>query len=266
LKLSYHPVVRCLTLLLVVAGAATGAIAQDSPPILGDLDGNGSVNILCVGDSLTFGVGDGGLSSQDRPAGYPSRLSSLLQVPVRNAGIPGEEFVAAGVFRYPDVLSGDFSLILEGSNDAVKQVNTGLYARAVQRAINVSLARGVQPVLATIPPPCCEHAALAPYTESYSMSIRELGAVNALAVADLERAWKSTCVDKTECELYNLPEGLHPTARGYTVMAQSFAATLLGIDLFNANGPANLAAALGIDPSAVIVKPDQRLPSEGEAP
>jgi hypothetical protein len=189
-----------------------------------------------------------------------------LQVPVANAGIPGEEFVAVGVFRYPEILSGDFSLILEGSNDAVKQVNTGLYARSVQRALNVSFAQGVQPVLATIPPPCCEHGALRPFTESYSMSIRDLGSVNAVAVADLERAWKSTCVNQTECELYNLPEGLHPTSRGYTVMAQTFAATLLGIDVFNANGAVDLAAALGIAPSAVLVKPDQSAPPASEAP
>jgi hypothetical protein len=74
-------------------------------------------------------------------------------------------------------------------------------------------------------------------------------------LADVETLWRSTCPELTQCDLYNLPEGLHPNRKGYDALAQIFAAALLGIDLLSSGGPAELEVALGLDSGGVIVKP-----------
>ena len=107
----------------------------------------------------------------------------------------------------------------------------------------------------TLPEPCCEHGSLSPFTTSYSISILEIAAANSLRTVDLEQVWKTTCQNPGECELYNLPEGLHPNSLGYDVIAQSVSATLLGIDILAADGAAQLEAALGLEPGTVLVKP-----------
>jgi lysophospholipase L1-like esterase len=192
------------------------------------------------------------------PRGYPKRLTSLLNLSVRNSGIPGEELVAQGVWRIPDLVSSsqvDTVLFMEGSNDAVKQISRGDYARAVQRAINVTRASGKQIVVATIPPATGDHAALRFITESYSSAVRELAAINEVPLADVETLWHSTCPELESCDLYNLPEGLHPNTKGYDALAQIFAATLLGIDLLAPTGPADLESALGLSEGSVVVRP-----------
>jgi hypothetical protein len=85
--------------------------------------------------------------------------------------------------------------------------------------------------------------------------VRQRAQLNGLQVTDLELTWDTTCKDPLRCELFNLPEGLHPNTTGYDVMAQAVTATLMGIDLFAPEGAAQLEAALGLQPGAVLVKP-----------
>ena len=56
--------------------------------------------------------------------------------------------------------------------------------------------------------------------------------------------------------MYNLPDGIHPNTRGYDAIAQTVLATLYGIDIFAAQGAADLEAALGLAAGTVIVRPD----------
>ena len=241
------------------------AFPQDKP-FLTDYTGDAVVELYAFGDSTTFGVGDGippGVFYEEVPhtsraGGYPMRLQKLLGVKVENGGVPGEEFIEQGIFRLPGVLSSrnpDIILLLEGVNDAVKQRTRGEFSRTLQRAINVSLARGEQPLIMTPPAPCCSRTALAVYTESYSEAVRELAAINGIRMVDLERAWNSTC-QGGQCNLYNVPEGLHPNTRGYDVMSQTIAASLLDIDIFSVGGAALLEAALALPPGSIIVQPD----------
>lgn len=251
--------IKILLCVLTVSRAS----AQTPSVSLADQNGDGIIRIVAFGDSITAGVGDGGRSGDEIAAatatsGFPHRLESLLNIPVNNDGQPGEEIATSGIDRVLGVLRSqnpDYLVITEGTNDAVKQLGTEQYRDALQRIINVARAQGIQVVLQTLPPPCCEHSSLTIFTESYSNLIAELGVVNTLAISDLERAWITTCSSLQTCNLYNLPEGLHPNAKGYDVIAQTLAATLVGVDIFSPSGAKELEDALGLEAGSVIVRP-----------
>jgi hypothetical protein len=105
--------------------------------------------------------------------------------------------------------------------------------------------------------PCCNRAGREPFILSYVDAVRELALINQLAVADFNRAWSSTCRDPRECELYNLPEGLHPNKVGYDVMGEVALAALLGIDIFRQGGAAELEDMLSLPPGSVVVRPEE---------
>ena len=83
---------------------ATSAIATRTPS---------GVNIVCLGDSLTQGVG----ASRDHD--YPSLLSRLLGTTVINAGVDGDETADALQRLESDVLAKDPRLVIValGAND-----------------------------------------------------------------------------------------------------------------------------------------------------
>ena len=255
---------RILPLALLMCMPFSG-FAQTAP--LTDRNGDGAVSIICLGDSITYGVGDGtapGTEVEEIPftdgtLGYPSRLQTLLQIPVTNAGVPGEIFSEEGIASLPSRLiasSADTVLLMEGANDAVIQVSASEYQRNLQKAVNAVRALGKEIAVFTITPSTADHAGLRPGSARYSDVIRELALVNDYVLVDVERAWETSCLDPASCELFNLPEGLHPNRAGYDVIAQSAAAAVLGIDIFAEGGAADLAAATGIDPALVLVRPD----------
>lgn len=138
----------------------------------------------------------------------------------------------------------------------------GTYRNNLQRAINAAIAQGIQPVIVTIPPPCCNRAALRPFTDSFTREQERLAFFNLVPIADVARAWKTTCVSQTACRLLNVPEGLHPNTLGYDVMAQTILATLYGVDIFAPGGAEELAGALGIGPEEIDVRPDSSAPGQ----
>lgn len=256
-----------LTAILVALLITTGSISQTvEAELLEDVNGDGVVSITAYGDSITYGVGDGTQPGQfferapfpPGPAGYPARVSSQLGVSVANLGDPGEVLTGTGVERFPAAVqstNSDLVLIMEGANDAIFQTSTSAYGRALQKSVNASIALGRLPVLLTLPPPCCNHSGSRPFVRSYSDVVRARASRNDLTVIDVERAWDSTC-EGAQCSLYNLPEGLHPNQSGYTAIAQTIMAGLLGINIFVDSGAAELENALGLAAGSVIVKPD----------
>ncbi len=259
---------KLLGMALVLAvhlGMTRSALAQDS--VLTDNNGDGVITIMAFGDSITYGVGDGvspGENIEEAPqtdgrAGYPARIEASYGISVENRGVPGEEIAVGGVQRIVSAVSSsnaDLVLFLEGVNDSIFRLDRGEYARLLQKVINVCRARGKSIVLATLQTPCCNHAGREPFVSSYSDVVKELAGINDLRFVELDRAWRTTCRNKEECELYNLPEGLHPNTMGYDVMSQTILATLLGIDIFAADGAAQLEGALGVPAGSVIVKPE----------
>ncbi len=235
---------------------ATAAQAQN---LLVDKNGDGAVKVLAFGDSLTFGIGDGGLDVELGKRGYPERVSSLVGVPVENAGVPGEEFSSDGVNRWVDTIaasSADIIILFEGANDAYNAVAAQTMRDAFQRAVNAGTILGKEIVLVTLPQPCCEHGGQISDSNTYSAELAVLSNVNEISLVDVKRAWETTCDNLGECDLYNLPEGLHPNAKGYKVIAQTIAARLVGVDIFAPGGAAELESVLGLTSGTVIVKPD----------
>lgn len=244
------------------------SVASSQENLLVDKNGDGTVSALCFGDSITFGVGDGiqpGVSVVGFPpatgrSGYPGRVEQVAGIPVTNAGIAGETFTTDGIRRLPGVLlstGADIVMFLEGANDGFSFVTAGTYRTKLQRVINTIRALGKTAVVVTIPEPCCGHAGIRSFVESYNSQAVFLANLNNVPLADVGRAWRSTCVNKEDCELFNLPEGLHPNTRGYDVISQVVLASLYGIDIFAPTGAAELEAAAGLQPGTVIVKPDQ---------
>lgn len=241
-----------LVSLCLFVSSAPPAYAEES--LLVDRTGDGAVTALAFGDSITFGIG-----GSNEGGGYPGELSDLIGVPVINSGVPGERLLSNGVDRLPGVVAGsaaDLVILLEGANDAFQVVSSDSIRRGYQRSVNVLRALGREPVLGTPLPTCCDRASIEPIVASYAEAARFVAAQNGVALLDFRRAWLNTCEGVAECSLFTLPEGLHPNDAGYTVMAQTAAATLLGIDIFAPGGPEVLEGALGLFPGTVLVKPD----------
>ena len=252
---------------LLLGGLPYGAFA-DGENLLTDRSGDGIVSVLAFGDSLTYGIGDGfapGADVQEIPrdsqsaAGYPKRVQQLAGLRVINAGVPGEVLSSEGVSRFASIIqnsNADTILILEGSNDANLQVPLSTFRNTLQRAINAAKALGREVVVLTIPPPCCNRASLKPFTDAFTREQERLAYFNGVALADIARAWKTTCDDINQCNLMNVPEGLHPNTLWYDVMSQTVLASLYGIDIFSPGGAADLAGALGVSETDIDVKPD----------
>jgi len=237
-----------------------------SEPMLVDTNGDGHVVYLGFGDSITYGVGDGTEPGQNIPIpprtdgsmGYVARISSWLGIPVRNAGKPGEHLITSGAFRYVGVVQGssaDIVGIFEGVNDAFERPSPYEYELVFQRMVNVAHALGKKALLITQPIPCCAHQGLRPFASLASNQARMVAAQNDIPYADVELAWSTSCEDKAACELFCKPDGLHPNAKGYDLIAQVVAAALLDIDIFSLEGAKQLEDALGWPAGTVIVKP-----------
>ena len=227
----------------ILCFAASALVASTAPAVaenlLVDRNNDGAVEILAFGDSITYGVGDqyapGDYVEQiydaGDPGGYPLRLSSILGVSVENAGVPGEELITAGIFRFIDLMqssSADTVIFKEGVNDSVHLVDAQTYSITVQTAINVARAQGKTIVVSTLAPPTQMHASLEPYTAAYSSSIRELVILNSVPLVDLDVMFRTACPILSTCSYYNLPEGLHPNSLGYDAIASTMANAFTG--------------------------------------
>lgn len=257
---------RLFFLLILYSPWIAVAAFAESDDLLTDRNGDGKISVLFFGDSITAGLGDGispgafieTLQDQRLGPGYPGRVSALSGIESLNRGVPGEEIASGGYLRFPIALSessADLVAIMEGTNDAIFRLDSGRYRGLLQRMINVARASGKEVLLLTLPKPCCNRAGQGLFVAAYTNVIRDVAALNNIAVADVDQAWRSTCENPFECELYNLPEGLHPNTRGYDVISQVVAASLFEIDIFSQDGARMLESALGLEAGAVIVRP-----------
>ncbi len=256
-----------LTLATISLFFANSISAQsNSIPNIKDLNGNGVIEFLAFGDSITRGVGDNIPTGADVPsdsltfptgeAGYPLRLETWLGIPVSNRGVPGEEIGTAGILRFAPTVSSsnaDYVIISEGINDVYKFYTPSRILADFQAMVNITDALGKEAVLFTIIPPCCERAGLRPFVESYNVQIRDIAAVNKLRMGDAEKVYNNSC-DNEECHLLNLPEGLHPNKRGYDALAEVVSSALYGINLLLPGGTTLLAQALGVPESSIVSK------------
>lgn len=235
--------------------------------LLKDNNGDGVLSIIAFGDSITRGVGDFRAANQSvssagdnisGEAGYPLRIETFLGLSVSNLGVPGETVSNQGIHRFAQIIassSADIVIIEEGANDTIYRLNQTDYFRKIQTMINLARAHGIEPILTTLTPICCNRQARDEYASRYTREVRELAAVNVIPLADVRRAYQNAC-GGSNCYLLNRPEGLHPNIEGYDVMGEVITATLLQIDIFAQDGASKLEEILQLTSGAIKTVPD----------
>jgi lysophospholipase L1-like esterase len=205
---------------------------------------------VAFGDSITWGEDGRDSASQPQsqrgkvhpevqfpiPETYPGALALKLvsrytaQSPtVSNAGLPLEAITKPTTFPRFDgtVASGLYGvvLIMEGANDlpaAVQDMSVLQAAIAgLRRMIVDARGHGVRPYLATIPPEfdgCCPHDRGGAHllVPGFNDLVRGLATEQSVPLVDVYTALN------TNVTAYIGPDGLHPTAGGYALMADTF--------------------------------------------
>jgi lysophospholipase L1-like esterase len=187
---------------------------------------------LAFGDSLTAGT----LSVtptqliEVSPSAYPRILRNLLQSRYRlqtptivNEGEPGEQASDAGIRRFRGVLlqhRPEVVLLMEGTNDLLGHtVGADRAIEALGVMIGEAASQNVRVALATIPPQrpggLRNRDAVAALIPAFNDRIRALATASGVVLVDVHAAMAG------DLSLLGLDD-LHPTARGYEVIAETF--------------------------------------------
>jgi len=183
-------------------------------------------NILCFGDSITFGYGS-------TTGGYPPKLNQLLQEHGKpalliNSSIPGER-TPEGATRLAEVLKAsrvDIMLIMEGTNDVRKGLSLGTTQRNLDAIIKQAKAAGIVPIVATLTP---SNQGKSPtlIPAKWNPMIKSLAAENKVILSDhyhkILQDWTKSTAD-----------GIHPNDDGYMLIAQIWYDTIA--DLISSDG------------------------------
>ena len=160
-------------------------------------------NIICFGDSLTYGTGASG--GKD----YPSQLSALISKPVINAGVPGDTTSRAIKRLESDVLSRNPKIVLValGGNDLKNGVPVKRASENLRTIVESIQKRGALVILGGIDVPLWGRG----YGKAYKNLADELGTVLVPNVLD---------------GIFGNPklmsDPIHPNNEGYTIMAEMF--------------------------------------------
>jgi len=181
--------------------------------------------IVAFGNSITAGVGD-----TARPPGYPYRLEQMLRaafpnVIVLNRGVSGER-TEQGVRRIDRVLTydqPDYVLILEGVNNIGEDLLETV-AADLEVMVQKVKASGAIPLIASLTPTAGEHVGKMEGINGLNPLIRDIAAREQIVFVDLYTAFFS----RPDYSLLLNDDGLHPNNGGYTLMADTWHAGLLG--------------------------------------
>jgi acyl-CoA thioesterase-1 len=158
-------------------------------------------NIICFGDSLTFGYGAN--PGED----YPSGLAKLINAPVINAGVDGNTTDEALIRIKSDVLDRDpFLVIIEFcGNDFLKKITKEETVDNIKEMVERIQARGAMVAIVDI----SAGMFLTEYRKAFSELAREEGAIfipHILSGIITNPSMKS--------------DFLHPNAEGYKMITQ----------------------------------------------
>jgi lysophospholipase L1-like esterase len=217
--------------LILTACSHDGGNGSDSSGSLAleDVNHDGKVVILAFGDSITRGVGDGPQPGDTPPGtgGYPPRLQQLLGVTVINDGHSGERTTDGLPRLQRDVndIHPDYAILLEGTNDLLVGDDPRRAVDGMHSMIEAVGAAGAIPILGTVPPLCCNVESSHPQsaTIAYDNDLRALAASSGVDLIDFYSAFtggREAAYDPGR-GLIHSPEGVHPTATGYDVMAET---------------------------------------------
>jgi lysophospholipase L1-like esterase len=212
-------------LLLLLAVGSPKARGQ---VLLEDLNGDGIVKVVAYGDSITLGTGDNDDDPRGAPefGGYPARLQQAFSqqapnVVVFNAGMGGEG-AGAGSRRIPSVVAAerpDYVILLEGANNVNNDDGASGVPDAIDSMIDSVFAGGALPFVATLTPFCCDKQNRAGLARDVSAALRVLAQQRGTPLVDFHEAFApGGSFDRGTGTIWD-PEGLHPTPRGYDLMA-----------------------------------------------
>jgi len=160
-------------------------------------------NIVCFGDSLTYGTG------APRDKSYPAQLAAIIGRPVINSGIPGDTTARALQRLERDVLlkAPRIVLITLGGNDLKNGVDKKIAFKNLKTIVETIQARSALVVIGGIKLPFWDRG----YDEEYEKLAAETGA---LLVPDILGGLMGNG------EL--MYDTIHPNENGYKIMAQKF--------------------------------------------
>jgi acyl-CoA thioesterase-1 len=175
--------------------------------------------ILCLGDSLTEGYGVA--PEQSFPSLLERRLRGAGHAEARviNAGISGSTSASAAArLRWQLRAEPDFMILALGANDGLRGVDLADTRRNLDEAIALASGAGVRVVVAgmKLPP---NYGPV--YTRGFESLFPELARQHGIPLIPF-------LLDGVAArpEL-NLPDGIHPNARGYERVVENVLAILL---------------------------------------
>ena len=162
-----------------------------------------SENIICFGDSLTFGTG------ANKGMDYPSQLSQMLSRPILNKGVPGDTTVRALARLDRDVLSQSprVVLITLGGNDLKNGVPKDLAFQNLKKIVESIQAMGALVIVGGIDLPIGGRG----FGDGYRKMCDETGAI---LVPNI--------FDGVMGNAQLMSDSIHPNEAGYTKVAQKF--------------------------------------------
>jgi lysophospholipase L1-like esterase len=191
-----------------------------------------SSRFLAFGDSLTWGVISASVTTLvvSVPDSYPFELQDRLvaryrqQLPVvLNEGNPGELASDTGIQRFRSVLLSnrpEVVLLMEGTNDLLfGQSGANNAITALQAMIREAKSQNIRILLSTVPPQRAGGArqrdAVVALIPGFNDRIRALASAESIPLIDVYDGMKD------DISLIGVDD-LHPTIRGYDVMADIF--------------------------------------------
>jgi acyl-CoA thioesterase-1 len=183
---------KALLLLLLLAACRPDVPNLDSP----------GRTIVCLGDSITAGVGSGPGES------YPDLLAARLGTEVINAGVSGET-AAGGLARVDQVLARDPWLVVVelGGNDLLRRIPPEETEQSLRRILDRLVTARVVPVLVEMD---------APFGGRYLEIYERLG--DEYHVPVVEDAVGEILRDRSLKS-----DTIHPNAAGQKVLAEAIA-------------------------------------------
>jgi len=160
-------------------------------------------NIICFGDSLTFGTG------ASEGMDYPGQLSRMISKSVINAGVPGDTTDGALTRLEKDVLaqSPRIVLITLGGNDLKNRIPREKAYRNLKTIIQAIQGRGALVIVGGISNPFRGRG----FGEMYERVCRE---TQALLIPNI---FEGIISDKRL-----MSDPIHPNDKGYSLMAEKF--------------------------------------------
>lgn len=211
----------CLALLTLVSTgcnradtppATSGPPPQQSPEPSTRTDEDGRPKVVCLGDSLTAGLGL--VETQSYPSVLQKKIDAEeLPFEVVNAGVSGDTS-AGGLRRLDWALQGDVKVVVValGGNDALR----GLSVTEMRDNISTIVARardkGAIVVIAGMQAP-------PNFGPEYTVAFRQ-------AFLDVAREYRTPLIpfllDKVAGQAsLNQPDGIHPNAQGAEIVAET---------------------------------------------